>query len=156
MVSDTTSGEVEYVLLMQHGKTWVTVGSDQTDRRIEAHSIVASKQMCVKYLAGRCWPYDEVKAHWDQLMLKCWITKNGRRMIYQDSALSSILAPHELLSHLPDGPMNDAHGAVLYSGTIATKSGLMYGDRYELELEDPVLGRTLTGDYIVRQLPQHI
>ena len=130
VVSDTTSGEVEYVLLRQGGGMWVTVGSDQTDRRIETHSIVASKQMCVKYLADRCWPYDEVAPHWDQLVLKCWITKGERRAMYQESPLSSILAPDELLDNLPEGPLNDADGVVLYSGTIATKAGLIYGDRY--------------------------
>jgi hypothetical protein len=135
---------------------WVTVGSDQTDRRIETHSIVASKQMCVKYLAERCWPYDEVASHWDQLVLKCWITKDGRRTIYQESPLSSILAPGELLENLPDGPLNEADGVVLYSGTIATKAGLIYGDRYELELQDPILGRTIRGEYVVTQLAQHI
>ena len=156
VVSDTTSGEVEYVLLRQGGRMWVTIGSDQTDRRIEAHSIVASKQMCVKYLAERCWPFDEVERHWDELVLRCWITKDGQRTIYQDAPLASILGPHELLNNLPDKPANEADGIVLYSGTIATRAGLVYADRYELELQDPVLGRTIRGEYRISQLVQHI
>jgi hypothetical protein len=156
VVSETTSGEVEYVLLRQGGNMWVTVGSDQTDRRVEAHSIVASKQMCAKYLADRCWPYEEVKGHWDQLVLRCWITKDGRRTLYQQAPVASILAPYELLDNLPDGPLNDADGIVMYSGTIATESGLIYGDRYELELHDPVLARTIRGEYAITQLAQHI
>jgi hypothetical protein len=156
VVSNTTSGEVEYVLLRQGGRMWVTVGSDQTDRRIETHSIVASKQMCAKYLANRCWPYDEVAPHWDQLVLRCWITKGDHRMMYQESAVASILAPDELFAKFPGGPLNDADGLVLYSGTIATKAGLIYGDRYELELQDPILARTIRGEYVVTQLAQHI
>jgi len=155
VVSDTTSGEVEYVLLRQGGRMWVTVGSDQTDRRIETHSIVASKQMCVKYLADRCWPYEEVAPHWDQLVLRCWVT-TSERTLYQESALAHILAPDELLGTLPGGPLNDADGLVLYSGTVATKAGLMYGDRYELELDDPILGRNIRGEYVVTQLAQYI
>jgi hypothetical protein len=156
VVSDTTSGEVEYVLLRQGRNMWVTVGSDQTDRHIETHSIVASKQMCAKYLAERCWPYDEVERHWDQLVLRCWITKGGRRTLYQDAPLASILAPHELLENLPDAAVTEADGVVLYSGTVATKSELIFGDRYELELQDPVLGRTIRGEYAVTRLAQHI
>lgn len=156
VVSETTSGEIEYVLLRQGGRMWVTVGSDQTDRRIETHSIVASKQMCVKYLADRCWPYEEVAQHWDQLVLKCWVTKGEQRTVYQEASLASILAPDELLGNLPDGPLNGADGVVLYSGTIATKAGLIYGDRYKLVLHDSVLGRTIRGDYSVKQLPQYI
>jgi hypothetical protein len=45
---------------------------------------------------------------------------------------------------------------VMYSGTIATESGLIYGDRYELELHDPVLARTIRGEYAITQLAQHI
>ena len=44
VVSDKSSGEIECVLLCQGDRTWVTVGSDQTDRDIETKSIPASKQ----------------------------------------------------------------------------------------------------------------
>jgi hypothetical protein len=156
VVSDTTSGEVEYVLLRHRDEMWVTVGSDHTDRHIETFSVVASKQMCAKYLAGRCWPYDEIAGHWDRLALRCWITKDGRRTLYQDSPLASILGPQELVKNLPDHPLDPNQGVVLYSGTIATKSALIYGDAYELELDDPVLRRTIRGDYRVTQLAQHV
>ena len=156
VVSSTTSGEVEYVLLRSGTAMWVTVGSDQTDRRIEAQSIVASKQMCGKYLARRCWPFEEIADHWDRLVLRCWITKDDRRTLYQDSVLGSILRPQELLENVPDGPLDPNGGLVLFSGTIATKSGLIYGDAYDLELEDPVLGRTIRASYHVKTLAQHL
>jgi hypothetical protein len=35
VVSPTTSGEIEYVLLRDGRDMWVTVGSDQTDRDVE-------------------------------------------------------------------------------------------------------------------------
>jgi len=156
VVSGTTSGEVEYVLLRAGTKMWVTVGSDQTDRDVETKSIVASKQMCGKFLARRCWPFDEVSDHWDALVLRCWITKDGRRTIYQDAPVSSILSPAELLQHLPEPRPDPASGLVMYSGTIATKSGLIYGDAYDIELEDPVRQRTLRAEYRVSVMPQYI
>ncbi|HTK29479.1 MAG TPA: DUF2848 domain-containing protein [Vicinamibacterales bacterium] len=153
VVSQTTSGEVEYVLLCRGDDMWVTVGSDQTDRSVETHSIVASKQMCGKYVASRCWAYADVAAHWDQLLLRCWITAGAERSLYQESPLAAILAPGELVARLPGGlgPVP----AVLFSGTIATRGGLVYADAYELELEDPVLGRSIRGSYRVRTLAQH-
>jgi uncharacterized protein DUF2848 len=156
VVSGTTSGEVEYVLLRRGRTMWVTVGSDQTDRDIETKSIVASKQMCGKYMARVCWPFEEVAGHWDRLVLRCWITKNGCRTLYQDAPLGCILRPEELIENAPEGLDEEAGGTVLFSGTVATKSGLIFADAYELELEDPVLQRTIRGAYRVRILRQHV
>ena len=44
-------------------------------------------------------------------------------------------------------------GLVFMSGTPATVGGLTFGDRYELELEDPVLRRSLRHSYSVEVLP---
>jgi hypothetical protein len=152
VVSDRSSGEVEYVLLCRGGDVWVTVGSDQTDRDIETRSIPASKQMYAKCLARDCWRYEDVRDHWNTLVLRCWVTKEGGRALYQEAALESILAPEELLARLPDaGP---PVGLVVFSGTIATRGGLVYGDAYDLELEDPVLERSIQMSYRVRVLPQ--
>jgi len=156
VVSATTSGEVEYVVLRSGNKLWVTVGSDQTDRDVETKSIVASKQMCGKFIARECWPMSDVSDHWDRLVLRCWITKDGRRTVYQDSPLSSILSPAELLENMPEPRPDPSRGLVLYSGTVATKSGLIYGDAYDLELEDPIRQRTLRAAYRVSVMPQHI
>ena len=155
VVSGTTSGEVEYVLICRGDQMLVTVGSDQTDREVETTSIVASKQMCSKHMARRCWRYGDVASHWDRLQLRSWVSHAGRRQPYQDAPLSSILDPDTLLSNLPGGPV--ASGTmVLYSGTIATKTGLVYGDAYELELHDPVLGRSIDASYRVVVLPQYV
>lgn len=156
VVSDKSSGEVEYVMLCRGGKMWVTVGSDQTDRDVETKSIPASKQMYAKYVAESCWPYDDVQDHWDSLILRCWITQNGTRSLYQEASLGSILSPGELIGSLPGGALAPNDGVVLFSGTIATKAGLVYGDAYEIELEDPVRRRKITGAYRVTILPQYV
>jgi hypothetical protein len=156
VVSDQSSGEVEYVMLCRDGEMWVTVGSDQTDRDVETKSIPASKQMYAKYVAAWCWPYSDVQDHWDSLILRCWITHQGARSLYQEAALGSILSPGELLGNLPGGRLSPNEGVVLFSGTIPTKSGLVYGDAYEVELEDPIRNRKITGAYRVTILPQYV
>jgi hypothetical protein len=45
---------------------------------------------------------------------------------------------------------------VLFSGTIPTKIGLIFGDFYEPVLEDPVLKRAIRHSYRVKILPQYI
>jgi hypothetical protein len=156
VVSDQSSGEIEYVLLCHDGKMWVTVGSDQTDRDVETKSIPASKQMYAKYMADVCWPYEEVSDHWDALILRCWVTHKGVRTLYQEGAVGTMLSPAELFAKMRGGAFAPREGVVLFSGTIATTAGLVYGDAYELELEDPILKRKISGAYRVTILPQFL
>jgi hypothetical protein len=156
VTSDRTSGEVEYVLLCRGSDLWVTVGSDQTDREIETTSLPASKQMCSKCVAREAWPYDEVADHWDALILRCWTEKDNRRILYQEAPLSTILGPEQLLQISREGNRALQGGTVIFSGTIPTITGLIYGDWFDLELEDPVLQRKITHRYKVSILPQYL
>src|SRR5512133_2133815 len=52
---DKTSGEVEYVLLVGEGETYVTVGSDQTDRDLESKVVEWSKQSYPNIFAPEVW-----------------------------------------------------------------------------------------------------
>jgi hypothetical protein len=65
-----TCGEVEYVLVMIDGKMYVTVGSDHTDRKLEAEDILKSKQRYPKVLSKELWPFEEVIDHWDKIILE--------------------------------------------------------------------------------------
>jgi hypothetical protein len=156
VVSDKSSGEIEYVLLCRDDKIWVTVGSDHTDRDVEQTSIPASKQMCAKFLANSCWPYEEVADHWDTIMLRCWVRKDGTRSLYQEAPVSLILLPRDVIGGLPDVTLPSHQGVVIFSGTVATRSGLIFGDAYDLELEDPVLKRSITASYKVTVLTQYL
>jgi hypothetical protein len=49
-----SSGEVEFVLIGWQGRIFVGLGSDHTDRKVEAYSVTVSKQMCDKPLWRRC------------------------------------------------------------------------------------------------------
>lgn len=156
VISSQSSGEIEYVLLWKGKEIWVTVGSDHTDRDVETKSIPASKQMYAKCLAKECWLLTDVANHWDNLILRCWVLKKQERILYQEAPLSTILSPWEIMEKIPDRQILVGKGVVLFSGTIATKSGLIYGDAYELEMEDPILARRIKHKYEVKILPQYI
>ena len=155
VLGEQTSGEVEYALLVDTGRILVTVASDHTDRGFERYGIQASKQLYPDVLASEAWPLDECRAHWDRLVLRCWTTTLGRRSVYQEAALAELLSPDTWLDMLHrHGVPRD--GLVFLSGTPATIGGVVFGERYEIELEDPVLGRAIRHEYVVEVLgPGH-
>lgn len=69
VIGNKTSGEVEYLILIKNGKIYIGVGSDHTDRELEAVSIHKSKQVCLKPYAKDFWEYDEIKDHLMKLNL---------------------------------------------------------------------------------------
>jgi len=144
---DRTSGEVEYVLFKHNDELYVTVGSDHTDRRLEAHSIPKAKNMCLNVMAQDVWPYEEVRAHFAKLELTCWVLKDGERSLYQKDLCSALLPPEYWLNDFETRIGGFGEGAVLFSGTIGTTAGLVVGDSYELRLADPILNRAIRHEY---------
>ena len=144
---DKTSGEVEYVLLKRNNEWFVTVGSDHTDRRLESHSIPKAKNMCLNVMARDVWPYEEVRDHFAQLELECWVWREGARSLYQKDLCSALLPPEYWLNDLKVRIGGIAEGVVLFSGTIGTVAGLVVGDSYEFQMTDPVLNRTISHKY---------
>ena len=149
---DQSSGEVEFVLFGWQGRTFVGLGSDHTDRKVESYSVTVSKQMCDKPIASTLWELEDVVGHWDKLILRSWAWINGKRELYQEGTLDSMLPVRELLARgfegekLPDG-------CVMFGGTFAAKGGIRPADRFEYELEDPVLKRVIGHAYDVITLP---
>jgi hypothetical protein len=146
----SSSGEVEFVLLQWDGRLWVGAGSDHTDRAAETYDITASKQMCDKPIAAEFWAFDAVAPHWDQLSLRAYILDgNGHRVLYQQGTVASMLAPPDLLKKWGK-PLAD--GTLMFGGTLAAHGGIRPSRRFEYELEDPVLGRTLSHGYDIVDL----
>ena len=147
-----SSGEVEYVLLQTGGKMWVGVGSDHTDREVETYSVTVSKQMCDKVMAPVLWELEDVIGHWDQMILRAWAFIDGARVLYQEGTLDAMLPVKDLIARgfggkgLPDG-------CAMFGGTFAAKGGIRPADRFEFELEDPVLKRTIRHGYDVISMP---
>lgn len=146
------SGEVETVLFASDGRTYVGVGSDHTDRQVETYGISVSKQLCDKPIASTVWPYDEVAAHWDTLILRSHAVVDGHRVLYQEGPVSSLLAPLDLIQGLNSGG-SLPDGTALFGGTMPAIGGIKMASRFEAELEDPVLGRSIHFGYDVAALP---
>jgi len=147
-----TSGEAEFVLLQHKGVLWVGIGSDHTDRKLETYGVAASKQICDKPIGTEFWRYDAVASHWDQLQLRSYATIGGKRELYQDGPVARMLSPATLLSLYNDGGALP-EGTVMFCGTLAAIGGIRPADRFECELIDPVLQRSIRCSYDINVLP---
>ncbi len=147
-----SSGEVEPVLIASDGALYVGVGSDHTDREVEAYGITVSKQMCDKPISAVFWPYEEVAEHWDRLMLRSYATIHGERVLYQEGPVSKLLAPRDLIAGFGKGETL-ADDTVMFCGTLPAIGGIRTASRFEGELEDPILDRSIHFEYDVATLP---
>jgi hypothetical protein len=148
----TSSGEVEFVLLQSGGRLWVGLGSDHTDREVETYGVTVSKQMCDKPVAPVFWVFDEVMPHWDKLMLRSHAVEGGKRSLYQEGAVTAMMDPKALIARYSEGGRL-AEGTLMFCGTLAAHGGVRAAARFEMELEDPVLGRSIRHGYRVESLP---
>ena len=147
-----SSGEVEFVLIGWQGRTFVGLGSDHTDRKVESYSVTVSKQMCDKPMASVLWELDDVIGHWDRMILRSFAVTTGKRELYQEGTLDAMLSVEELIKRgFEGGRLPD--GCVMFGGTFAAKGGIRPADRFEYELEDPVLKRSIRHAYDVITMP---
>jgi hypothetical protein len=147
-----TSGEAEPVVVAMADGLWLGLGSDHTDREAETMGIALSKQLCPKPLGGTLWRLDEVEDHWDRLILRAFATIGGQRVAYQEGPLSAMRRPADLIARA-GGTAAFTPGTVMFCGTLAAIGGIRPAERFEMALEDPVLGRTLTHGYDIDVLP---
>lgn len=153
VVGDRSTGEVEAVLIHdeQHGLL-VGVGSDHTDRKVEHYDVAVAKQVCAKPLGKTLWRYADVADHWDKLVARSWrTTQSGEKVLYQEGTLARLLEPKVLAQsvfHAAGLPV----GTALFCGTQPVIGELSSAGVFELELHDPVRGRSLRHRYAVTEL----
>lgn len=152
MLGPDTSGEIETVLIASGEDILVAVGSDHTDRKLESHSIAASKQVCAKPVSVEAWRLADVEDHWDELVLRAYATIDGERVLYQEGPVSGLLHPRELFEKYA-GSGRLAAGTAMFGGTLAVHGGIRPGTAFECELHDPRLGRSITHSYAIETLP---
>lgn len=152
VIGESSSGEIEFVLIANAGELYVGVGSDHTDRKVETYNVTTSKQMCDKPISRGVWPLKDVAAHWDQLILRSHVIIAGERTLYQEGAVARMLSYDDLLAGF-DGLAALPDGMAMFGGTLGAIGGIRPADRFEGELEDPVLGRRLAFAYDIRVLP---
>ena len=156
VVGSKTSGEVEFVLLINGDKIYVGIGSDHTDREVESHSIVKSKQICQNVMSSDVWLYEDVKSAWDDLLIQSWVIPegSGEEILYQKAFLRSIISPEDILdlvkSNIDDGEID---GLVIFSGTVPIQTDeIIYATHFRGELIDRHLNRLLMCKYEIRKL----
>jgi hypothetical protein len=152
VMADKSSGEVEYVLYALEDGLWLGIGSDHTDRKAETIGVTLSKQMCAKPVGAQLWRYGDVKPHWDKLVLRSFVPDGNGRRLYQEGPVTNMRPPEELI-RLYTGADTLAPGTAMFCGTFAVHGDMSYSGAFDMELEDPVLGRKLTHSYRIVQLP---
>ena len=146
---ESTSGEVEPVLLRHADRWYLGVGSDHTDRELERHDIAASKAACPKPIGPvvAALPDGLVDGAFDQAWDAITVESTVDGEVYQSGALAALRTPGELLDNLADA-LNDAgdNDLVIFGGTVPLLHGTFrFGRVWTLTLR--LFGHTLTHSY---------
>ena len=169
-----TSGEVEFVALRHRGQLFISVGSDHNDRSLEdmwtamlgkVYDSAKMKQLAPALIAPVAWPYEEVKAHWDQIILRSYVSVNEEKIPYQEFPLANLL---KLEYYLENCPWMAEEGSFLLGGSSSlvdelpedlyqgqsTMAGVVFPPDFHCEMIDPVLGRKITHAYAITALEE--
>ncbi|MGH8435326.1 MAG: DUF2848 domain-containing protein [Pseudomonas sp.] len=152
VVGESSSGEVEAVVVSLPQGLFVGVGSDHTDRKVEAYGVTVSKQMCPKPISKELWAFEDVRQHWDQLVLRSWVTRDGKRQLYQEGPVTRLRTPDDLMARYVGPSAVLPPGSAMFCGTLPVNGEIRGGELFEIEFEDPVLHRALRHSYRVRNL----
>ena len=153
VIGSKSSGEVEFFLVSNGNNLYIGLGSDHTDRRVETYDITVSKQMCEKPIARNIWNFEEVKNHWDQLILRSWAVIKGEKILYQEGNVSAIKAPADLIKLYTKGRKSLPPYSLMFCGTLPAIGNISPASRFEFELEDPVMLRKICHAYDIVELP---
>lgn len=150
------SGEGEFCLFHHEGVFYVTPSSDHTDRKLEEASILKSKQVYPNVVGSKAWKLNDMEDHWDRVIMKSYVTKDGREILYQETALDTLMPPSELIERVkkllrfPE----DLEGLMVFSGTVAALFELTYSPSFKVVLEDPVLHRSISCEYEMKPIDE--
>jgi len=142
VVRDDGSGEAEVVLIELDGEWYVGLGSDHTDRVLEAVSIQKSKEVCAKPISTEIWPLASVLEHWDAIEMRSWVSKDGEERLYQSGTLGEFLHPNDLRELVRERGYASS-GIAIFCGTLPLQEAFFFGGAFRAELSDPIAGRKL-------------
>ena len=153
VIAHKTSGEVEYLVLVHEGKYYIGLGSDHTDRDLEAVSIHKSKQVCSKPYAKKFWAYDDIKDHFDSIKLMASQLIDGKEVAYQAGLTSDLLPLETILEKIKkELPIEDS---LIYTGTVPLKEGFKFGEAFNCKLVDEKLNREIALSYSINVIEEH-
>jgi 4-hydroxyphenylacetate 3-monooxygenase len=126
-----SSGEVEPVLVRAAGAWYLALGSDHTDRELEAADVKTSKAVCPKPVSRTAIRLDGdpaaggLDAAWDAI----GVTSEIDGVAYQRGTLASLRVPSDLIAHaVAAGHTGDL---VIFCGTVPLLDGAFrYGARF--------------------------
>lgn len=154
-----TSGEVEIVIVADGDDVLVGVGSDHTDRQLEATDIPWGKQVTPNVLAPTMWRWSDVADHWDDVEMSSHVAHEpgGDRVLYQTASVSEFWTPMEMLDGV-DGRIAPVDGVkVFFSGTVVSvDEKLNFGREWTLRMHDPVTGKSIEHTYTVSILADEL
>lgn len=153
VVGEHSSGEVEPVIVSLPDGLWLGVGSDHTDRKVETVGITISKQMCAKPISTMLWRFSDVSARWDQLTIRSFATKGGKRRLYQEGSLSKMRHPDDLIARYLGANSSLLPNTVMFCGTASVHGDIDGADLFEMEIDDPVARRKINHQYKTLTLP---
>ena len=154
VVGPHSSGEVEAFVFAHGGELYVSLASDHTDRKLEAHSVALSKQVCAKPLARDAWRLADVAGHWDELQVRASIVEQGVEVLYQEGTLASLRNASDLINGYTKGQATLPDGTGMTCGTVAVIGGIRAAPVFRMSLTDPRSGRTISHRYQLDILPE--
>jgi hypothetical protein len=88
-------------------------------------------------------------------MLRSFATIGGKRALYQEGPVTTMLDPRELMQGYAksDAKSGLPIGTAMFCGTLPAHGGIRPAEKFEIELEDPVLGRKIAHAYRIVTLP---
>jgi hypothetical protein len=155
-LDDTSSGEAEPTLIDDGTRLYLGLGSDHTDRKLEAYSVAHSKQICPKPLAPVLWDYADVADHIDDIRIRSFLREGGAWVPYQDGRIGAIRPLAELVAGAPSGQAGTRFqpGTAMMCGTFAVLSGgVRPAATFRMEMIDDHLGRSIEHVYTMVSLP---
>ena len=169
-----TSGEVEFVAIRHGGDIYVSVGSDHNDRSLrdmwtamlgKVYDSAKTKQIVPAVVARDAWLYEDVKDHWDEIVLKSFVTASNQKIPYQEFKLADLLG---LEYYLKRASWLEEDGSALLGGTTGrlrtvpeniyqgqtTREDVVFPTDFHFEMLDPVLNRAISHGYDVTSLEE--
>lgn len=154
VVGRETSGEAEPMLIRNDGRWFLGLGSDHTDRALEAHSVALSKQICAKPCAPELWSWEDVADRLDTLKLESWILEDGEWILYQQGALTAIRPLADLIHGSGIETLDGGRAAAMMCGTLGAIGGVRPAAQFRMRLTDPEMDRAITHEYRTDILPE--
>lgn len=145
-----TSGEAEFVLLSDGRDLLVGVASDHTDRALERLDVAKSKQLCHKVVSREVWRYEDVRSHWDHIVLRAYADRQPRP--YQEDLVTSLMDPDDILAGVRARTDGSLEGVLVFSGTLALVADIEYASHFAVELIDELHGHALRCAYRIEAI----